>query len=599
MSKILGIDLGTSTTCVSVVQDGKPVVIPGVRDAKVTPSYIYVMEDGRILVGENAKMEVIADPYNTIWATKRLIGRRFDDEAVKECLKRFSYRIQPSDKGGVVIRGRKKAFTPIKVASLILKFATRLASNYLGQPAEKAVITVPASFNDLQRKATKMAGENVGLEVVRLVNEPTAAALAWGYKDDVDCSLAVYDLGGGTFDVSILSIGHGVYEVIATSGNSWLGGEDFDNRLVDYVIKMFKSQYDIDIHNDKIAHQRVKTACEKAKIELSSEDSTRIFIEKICPDMHETADVDYTITRSHFEGMIEDMVNKTVETFKQTLKDAEMELDQLDNVILVGGMTRVPLVRRKIEEFLGRDPDYSINPDEAVALGAAVHAAALAGEEVEMRAAPDSQATARPAEEEEADFISAMMGQEGAPGAEPAEQGVVPAGPAMDDSADLPVPIDGADEAVPLGAAETDAAPDTPPPPPAAAKPPTPPKRKKAPLLIDVVSQSVGIADMAGLFVPLIQHNSKLPAKVSQVFTTCIDQQEVIKIEVYQGEERLVKDKVMLGEFKLAGIETAVRGVPQILVSFSIDQSGIFTVSAKDLKTDAEKEIQVEGLRLG
>jgi molecular chaperone DnaK (HSP70) len=611
MSRIMGIDLGTSTTSVAVVTDGTPVVIPGVRNNKVTPSYIYIMDDGRILVGENAKAEAIADPYNTVWATKRLIGRRFNDPHVKECLERLSYEIVAADNGEVLIKGRDKSFTPVKVASLILKFVARLAANHLGENVKKAVITVPASFNDLQRKATKLAAENIGLEVIRLVNEPTASALAWGYHRDADATVAVYDLGGGTFDVSILSIGHGVYEVLATRGDSWLGGEDFDNRLVSYVVNMFKSRYKIDILNDKMAHQRVKTAAERAKIALSEQDQTRIFLPAICPDMNRMADVDYTITRSHFEGMVEDLIKQTVETFKQTLADAELTKDDLDNVVLVGGMTRLPLVRQRIEEFLGRSADYSVDPDLAVAMGAAIHAAALEGEQISV-AAPRSSRI-KPEEPAGDDFITAMLGER------PADVGVsgqdlpVPKGapaprrrpapkaaanePELEDVAVSFTPAAPRELPPPSGPDPEDPAPAPAPPPGAAGDPARATARQaRAPLLIDVVSQSVGIADMAGLFVPLIPRNSKLPAKMSQVFTTAINNQEAIRISVYQGEERSVKDKVSLGEFSLRGIEKAARGVPQILVTFSIDQSGLFTVSAKDLKTGAEKEIRLEGL---
>lgn len=566
MSKIMGIDLGTSTTCVSVVNNGKPVVIPGVRGTMVTPSYVYVMEDGRILIGEKAKAEEIADPYNTVWATKRLIGRKYSEPEVQECLEKLSYRITQSKKGEVLVHGRGRTFSPIDVGSLILKFVARLATKHVGESMKKCVITVPASFNDLQRKATKMAGERTDLEVVRLVNEPTAAALAWGYHEESERTVAIYDLGGGTFDVSILSIGQGVYEVISTRGDSWLGGEDFDNRLVDDMVSQFKEKYDINIYNDKIAHQRVKTASEAAKIELSSKESTKIFVEKVCVDLHPTANVEVSYTRDQFESMVEDLVDKTIVTLEQTIKDAEMDRDELDNVILVGGMTRLPLVRKKIEEFLGREPDCSINPDEAVAMGAAIHAASLSGETLTLTppAAARKAAGKGPPKKPTGEVAPSMVGQ-------PFEESVG----VVDDQ-----------EPVPMGEAEGEGV---------GFEEPAP-VQVKAPLLIDVVSQSVGISDLAGLFVPLIRNNTKLPAKVSQVVTTCVDQQEAIRISVFQGEGKYVKDKVMLGEFVLKGIESARRGIPQVKVTFNIDQSGLFTVSAKDLKTNVEKEIQVEGL---
>jgi molecular chaperone DnaK (HSP70) len=581
MSSILGIDLGTSTTSVALVQDGKPVVVPAVRGSKVTPSYIYVMEDGRIIVGENAKFEAIADPYNTIWATKRLIGRVAGDPHIQECLERMPYRISVSEKG-VRIKGRDKFFTPVKVGSFILKYVSRLAAHFTGEEPKQAVITVPASFNDLQRKATKQAGDNIGLEVIRLVNEPTASALAWGYHREAESTIAIYDLGGGTFDVSILAIGKGVYEVLATRGDSWLGGEDFDNRIVNYVVKMFNSHYNINILNDKMAHQRLKNAAEAAKIELSTKDTARIFLPVICPDLDRTADVDYRITRSHFEGMVEDMVKDTIDTFQKALADAELDKDELDNVILVGGMTRLPLVRRMIEEFMGRPADYTVDPDLAVAIGAAIHAASLEGEEISLAPPPSLQSKTAPAgkEEEAAALPPLAAPPPGLP--EPGKAGTE--WNHEEDAADEPV-------AAPSEASFADLRGLTP-------EPPEPPLKGRAPLLIDVVSQSVGISDMAGILVPIIPHNTKLPAKLSRVFTTAMDNQEAIRISIFQGEGQYAKNNVLLGEFSLRGIETAPRGAPQILVTFNIDQSGIFTVSAKDLKTNVLKEITVEGAKL-
>ncbi len=602
MSRILGIDLGTSTTCAAVVIDGEPVVIPGIRGSRVTPSYVYVIEDGRILIGENAKSEAIADPYNTIWATKRLIGRRFNDPSVQQCIERLSYKILPSKQGDILVQGRNKLFTPVNVASLILKFATRLAVKHANENFEKAVITVPASFNDLQRKATKMAGENIGLEVVRLVNEPTAAALAWGYHEESDKTIAVYDLGGGTFDVSILAVGKGVYEVLATRGNSWLGGEDFDNRLVAHVAAKFRDQYGINVFNDKMAHQRVKTASEKAKIELSVKETSRMYVPEPCPDVSRVADIDYDITRTEFNGLIEDLVDQTVLTFQDALRDAELDIDEVDNVILVGGMTRVPLVRDKIEAFIGRKSDQSIDPDEAVAKGAAIHAAALAGVEVLLPAAVSTRKKQPPSPPQEPGAEWEPSSERGPGGGRETtldNTGSVSASEANQEWEDRETPIEmpeAGPEAPeeekwrPVGKPEEEEAP--------AEGLETERRSAKAPLLIDVVSQSVGIADMAGLFVPLIKHNSKLPAKVSQVVTTCVDQQMAIRISVYQGEEKYVRDKVMLGEFVLQGIEKAPRGTAQILVTFNIDQSGLFTVSARDLKTNAAKEIRVEGLNL-
>jgi molecular chaperone DnaK (HSP70) len=590
MARIIGIDLGTSTTCVSVVENGTPTVIPSVRASKVTPSYLYVMDDGRMLVGLIAKAEVIADPYNTIWATKRLIGRRYNDPTVQECKERLSYKIVPSEKGEVLVTARGKQFTPVKIASLILKFVNRLASFYLKEEARKAVITVPASFNDLQRKATKMAGDMIGMEVVRLVNEPTAAALAWGYHEESERTIAVYDLGGGTFDVSILAIGHGVYSVLATRGDSWLGGEDFDKRLVDHIIKGFRKKHGVDIYKDKMAHQRIKSVAENAKIDLSSKESVRICLESPCPDVVH-ADVDATVTRPQFESMIEDLVDRTIETFKKTLEDAEMDIDELDSVVLVGGMTRLPLVRQKIEELIERPVDSSVNPDEAIAIGAALHASALAGEKILL--SPPESTRQKPARVDKVEMLEAMFNapvtvgeawQEDQQSDEPLPAGQAAARNGFELSSPAVKVNEGIPEAIPVDE-------------PAVA--PAEPRTADAPLLIDVLSQSLGISDMAGLFVPLIKNNSKLPAKVSQVVTTCTDRQKAIRISVYQGEKRYAKDQVMLGEFVLQGIETASRGVPEVKVTFKIDQSGLFTVSAKDLKTNVEKQILIEDVLIG
>ncbi len=605
MTRILGIDLGTSTTCVSIVENGTPTVIPGASASKITPSYLYVKENGKILVGLNAKANVIADPHNTIWATKRLIGRRYNDPTVQECKKRLSYEIEPSKNGEVLVKARGTVLTPIKVASLILKFIAQLSSAYLKEDAQKAVITVPASFNDLQRKATKTAGDSIGLEVVRLVNEPTAAALAWGYHEDSERTIAVYDLGGGTFDVSILAIGHGVYSVLATRGDPWLGGEDFDNRLVDHIVKEFQKKHGVDIYGDKMGHQRIKSAAENAKVELSSKESVKIYLPTPCPDMVK-ADVDTTVTRPQFESMIEDLADRTVEIFKKTLDDAEMDMDELDSVVLVGGMTRLPLVRQKIQELIGRPADFSVNPDEAVAIGASIHASALAGEKILL--SPPASTRPKSAELDRQEILEAMIDAFEMVGEEWQEdpQSDEPPPPAPQVSArngyrsdwtspPWPLPNPGsptlrscvilralqASEAMPL---------DKP------AFVPVEPRIADAPLLIDVLSQSVGISDMVGIFVPLIVKNSKLPIKVSQEVTTCTHQQKAIRISVYQGEERYVRDQVKLGEFVLQDIEKAPRGVPQVKVTFKIDQSGMFTVSAKDLKTNSEKEIMIKDM---
>ncbi len=683
MDKIVGIDLGTSTTCLSAVIDGEPVIVPDSRGNRVIPSYIYVKDDGRVLVGQQAKAEVIADPYSTIWATKRLIGRRFDDPHVQECLDKFSYTILPSDSGGVLAQARDQKFTPVEVSAIILKYMARLGSKSLNEEIKKAVITVPAYFNDPQRRATKEAGEKVGLDIAGLVNEPTAAALAWGYTQDIDQTIAVYDLGGGTFDVSILSISDGVYEVLATRGDDWLGGEDFDNRLVELLVEDFKQKHKINIYNDKIAHQRVKDAAEQAKIQLSGRESTQIQLPSICPDVSRWADVDATITREQFDYLVGDLVERTISIFESTVEDAGLKVDDLENVILVGGMTRIPLVRAKVNELIGKPADTSINPDEAVAMGASLHAAALSGEKIARKveitekepATVDEQERTRPsfnlpttvgqpppftdpqemttpaiASVGQPEMIEPPQPEEDSSAPEPASQsdGQLPISkqqgdfdaqlPAEKDQA--PVPLDSAATEAPdqsIGeefSTEEDSDIPTEPPsahaestevigerdmsnlpldpqdiqavtePEVAEQPaeaePAPAAQEKewvdAPLLLDVLSQTVGIAELGGIFIPLIDRNSKLPARVSQVFTTCRDKQESIRIKVYQGDKHRVQGNVHLGEFVLEGIEMGSRGVPQIEVTFDIDQNGIFKVSACDLETKAEKEIRVEGL---
>jgi molecular chaperone DnaK (HSP70) len=505
-----------------------------------------------------------------------------------------------------------------------------------------------------------MAGDMIGLEVARLVNEPTAAALAWGYHEESERTIAVYDLGGGTFDVSILAIGHGVYSVLATRGDSWLGGEDFDKRLVDHLVKGFQKEHGVDIYKDKMAHQRIKSVAENAKIELSSKESVRIYLSSPCPDVV-GADVDTALTRPRFESMIEDLVDRTIETFKRTLEDAEMDMDEIDSAVLVGGMTRMPLVRQKIEELIGRPADSSVNPDEAIAIGAALHASALAGEKILLsppastRQKPaeveekgltaggahveilrfwddaqvtmeeawqvDQQSEQKPVGDDKVEILEVMVDNPAAAGEARQEYRQSEQKLAGVDKVEILEAMFDAPEVVgeawqegwqfseqPAGqAAARDGSEKsfsaakviegTPVDEPAVAM--AEPRIAKAPLLIDVLSQSVGISDMAGLFVPLIERNSKLPAKVSQVVTTCIDQQEAIRISVYQGEERYAKDQAMLGEFVLQGIETASRGVPQVKVTFKIDPSGMFAVSAKDLKTNAEKEILIEDVLIG
>ncbi len=397
MEKYVGIDLGTSTTSAAVVQDGRPVMIPGPHGSPVIPSCVHLLESGRMLVGDPARSELVTDPYNTIYATKRLIGRRFDDPNVQEARSRLSYRVERSGDGRVLLSSRGREFSPGCVAALILKCVKRQAENTLSQKLKRAVISVPGTFNRSQREATSRAAEKAGLELVRFVHEPTAAAVSWGYHKNAGQTIAVFDLGGGTFDVSVLRIEKGTYKLLSRKGAAWLGGEDFDNMLVDRVEKEFKRSHKISVYNDKIAHLRVKMAAEQAKIELSEKDSARVRVPAPFPDVDQNADVDSVISREDFESMASPLVERTVESFKQAVSESGVCMDELDNVLLVGGMTRVPLVRERLEQAIGRPPDCSINPEEAVAKGAAVLAGAAAGEKVHM----ELPKPARPEEEED------------------------------------------------------------------------------------------------------------------------------------------------------------------------------------------------------
>jgi len=722
MERIVGIDLGTSTSCLACVKGGVPTVIPDSRGNRVTPSYIHVMEDGRILVGPQAKVEVISDPYSTIWATKRLIGRKYEDPEVQDAKKHFGYQILPADDGGVMVKGGGKELSPTEVAAIMLKYLTRIGKKNLGRDIKRAVVTVPAYFTDPQRKATRESGELIGLDIVRLVNEPTAAALAYGYDRDMEQTVAVYDFGGGTFDLSILAIGQGVFEVLATDGDSYLGGEDFDNRLVEFLVEDFKQKFGINIYNDKMAHQRVKDAAERTKMALSRKESAEMNLPAIAPDLDPDAAVAATITRNHLEEMTADLVDRTIDIFKRLLHDASLDLKDIDDVVMVGGMTRMPLVIRKVKEFYGRAPDLTVNPDEAVAMGAAIHAAGLAGEKI-LRKRKPAAAAASP-EEKTLPGLAAPHLAETMPGTpaagtikeprprSPEEQApqsaVLPEDLPMDRrDADSPLPVakekgaerqretpSGVDE---FFAAEADQGVTTPGAPradmieepeevieedgveeaqaagrpeerhssfeelsaglepeggpvaldgqgpgacggeqeargedcpvsagpividqgddyveelrpaqgeqgrpqeePREEEPPAEiPKEEKVPqpVLLDVLSHSVGIAHFGGHFVPIIKRFAKLPARAAQVFTTCADSQERIRIKVMQGEGRYVDENTPLGEFVLGGIEKARRGVPEIEVAFDIDQSGLFRVSAKDVKTGAEKEIRIE-----
>lgn len=382
MTCCIGIDLGTSTICSSIVHKSEPVIIPSPDNSRVVPSYVYLREDGRFLIGEAAKAEVIADPYNTVWATKRLLGRSFSDTHVKSCVKNLTYNIVEGEGGKLMIQSRGKKFTPEWVASLLLNFVITNSSKYLNTKVTHAVVTVPGTFSKTQREATKKAAEKVGIKVVRLLSEPTAAAISWGFHKESGQTIGVFDLGGGTLDIFIMKIGEGQYKLLSAAGDPWLGGEDFDNALVHHIAKDMKKRYKINIYSDKMAHQRVKTAAEKAKQELSEAEETRIYIPTIAPDINRMADVNMTVTREQFNGLVQGLADRTTDSFRKALNDADLGIDDLDNLIMVGGMTRMPLVREKLFKLMGRSPDTSINPDEAVARGAAITAAGMSGQKV-------------------------------------------------------------------------------------------------------------------------------------------------------------------------------------------------------------------------
>ncbi|MFO8056309.1 MAG: Hsp70 family protein [bacterium] len=382
MTCCIGIDLGTSTICSSIVHKGEPVIIPSPDNSRVVPSYVYLREDGRFLIGEAAKAEVIADPYNTVWATKRLLGRNFSDAHVKSCVKNLTYNIVEGDGGKVMIQSRGKKFTPEWVASLLLNFVITNSSKYLNTKVTHAVITVPGTFSKTQREATQKAAEKIGIKVVRLLSEPTAAAISWGFHKEAGQTIGVFDLGGGTLDIFIMKIAEGQYKLLSAAGDPWLGGEDFDNALVHHIAKDMNKRFKINIYSDKMAHQRVKTAAEKAKLELSEAEETRIYVPTIAPDINRMADVNMTVTREQFNGLVEGLADRATDIFRKALKDADLGVDDLDNVIMVGGMTRMPLVREKLFKLMGRSPDTSINPDEAVARGAAITAAGMSGQKV-------------------------------------------------------------------------------------------------------------------------------------------------------------------------------------------------------------------------
>ncbi|MCS6879161.1 MAG: molecular chaperone DnaK [Geminicoccaceae bacterium] len=497
MSKIIGIDLGTTNSCVAVMEGKNVRVIENEEGMRTTPSMVAYTDDGEILVGMPAKRQAVTNPENTLFAVKRLIGRRFDDPIVRDHIRMVPYKVVRADNGDAWVQVRDKKLAPSQVSAEVLKKMKQTAERYLGQPVTKAVITVPAYFNDSQRQATKDAGRIAGLEVLRIINEPTAAALAYGFDKKKSGTIAVYDLGGGTFDISILEIGDGVFEVKSTNGDTFLGGEDFDKRLIDYIADEFKKEHGIDLRNDRLALQRLKEAAEKAKIELSSTLQTEVNLPFITADASGPKHLMMKITRAKFEALVDDLVQRTIEPCKLALKDAGLRAADIDEVILVGGMTRMPKIVETVRQFFGKQPHQGVNPDEVVAVGAAIQAAVLSGEVKDV-------------------------------------------------------------------------------------------------LLLDVTPLSLGIETLGGVFTRIIERNTTIPTKKSQIFSTAEDNQTAVTIRVYQGEREIAAQNKLLGQFDLVGIPPAPRGVPQIEVTFDIDANGIVNVSARDKATGKEQAIRIQ-----
>ncbi|TCK30111.1 molecular chaperone DnaK [Ancylobacter aquaticus] len=497
MSKVIGIDLGTTNSCVAVMEGSTPKVIENAEGARTTPSIVAFTEDGERLVGQPAKRQAVTNPERTFFAVKRLVGRRYEDPMVEKDKKLVPYQIVRGDNGDAWLESDGKKYSPSQISAFTLQKMKETAEAYLGAKVDKAVITVPAYFNDAQRQATKDAGRIAGLEVLRIINEPTAAALAYGLDKKQAGTIAVYDLGGGTFDVSILEIGDGVFEVKSTNGDTFLGGEDFDMRLVTYLANEFKKEQGIDLRNDKLALQRLKEAAEKAKIELSSAAQTEINLPFITADASGPKHLTMKLTRAKFEALVDDLIQRTMEPCKKALKDAGLTAGQIDEVVLVGGMTRMPKVQEVVKQFFGKEPHKGVNPDEVVAIGAAIQAGVLAGDVKDV-------------------------------------------------------------------------------------------------LLLDVTPLSLGIETLGGVFTRLIDRNTTIPTKKSQVFSTAEDGQTAVTIRVFQGEREMAADNKILGQFDLVGIPPAPRGVPQVEVAFDIDANGLVNVSAKDKGTGKEQQIRIQ-----
>ena len=497
MGKVIGIDLGTTNSCVAVMDGKTSKVIENAEGMRTTPSIVAFSDDGERLVGQPAKRQAVTNPERTIFAVKRLVGRRYDDPMVEKDKKLVPYKIVKASNGDAWVEADGKTYSPSQVSAFILQKMKETAEAHLGQKVDQAVITVPAYFNDAQRQATKDAGKIAGLEVLRIINEPTAAALAYGLDKTKAGTIAVYDLGGGTFDISILEIGDGVFEVKSTNGDTFLGGEDFDMRLVSYLADEFQKEQGINLRNDKLALQRLKEAAEKAKIELSSTTQTEINLPFITADQSGPKHLTMKLTRAKFEALVDDLVQKTIEPCRKALKDAGLTAGEVGEVVLVGGMTRMPKVQEVVKQLFGKEPHKGVNPDEVVAIGAAIQAGVLQGDVKDV-------------------------------------------------------------------------------------------------LLLDVTPLSLGIETLGGVFTRIIDRNTTIPTKKSQVFSTAEDNQNAVTIRVFQGEREMAADNKVLGQFDLMGIPPSPRGMPQIEVTFDIDANGIVNVSAKDKATGKEQQIRIQ-----